>query len=177
MSEQRVQSAMPPRPGAQPNSAEETRYIGVVTRSVSWIIDAIVINAVAVGAGIGVSLFFSVFPISRHHAANLKPVLEAVYLVWTAAYFVGLWTILGQTMGARVMRIRVVTAGETRVKPVRAFVRWIGMNLAMLPLFLGFAPILFGRRGFPDWLAHTLVIDAPSSRRGRQPKLLLPLRP
>jgi hypothetical protein len=35
------------------------------------------------------------------------------------------------------------------------------MNLAMLPLFAGFAPILVGRRGFPDWLAHTAVLTAP----------------
>jgi len=30
----------------------------------------------------------------------------------------------------------------------------------MLPLFAGYAPILFRRRGFPDWLAHTLVLEA-----------------
>jgi hypothetical protein len=35
------------------------------------------------------------------------------------------------------------------------------MTLATLPLFAGYVPILFKRRGFPDWLAHTLVIDAP----------------
>ena len=35
------------------------------------------------------------------------------------------------------------------------------MNLAMLPLFAGFAPILVRRRGFPDWLARTVVIPDP----------------
>jgi uncharacterized RDD family membrane protein YckC len=72
-----------------------------------------------------------------------------------------LWSWTGQTLGARVMRIRLLAAKRGRVKPVRAVVRWVGMNLAMLPLFAGFAPILFGRRGFPDWLARTLVVYAP----------------
>jgi hypothetical protein len=58
------------------------------------------------------------------------------------------------------MQIRLVTARGGRVKPARAVVRWVGMNLAMLPLFAGFAPILVGRRGFPDWLAHTEVLEA-----------------
>ena len=57
--------------------------------------------------------------------------------------------------------IRLVTAKAGRVKLGRALVRWVAMNVAMIPLFAGFYPIAFGRRGFPDWLAHTLVLDAP----------------
>jgi uncharacterized RDD family membrane protein YckC len=74
---------------------------------------------------------------------------------------VAFWSITGQTPGARIMQIKLVSANRGRVKPVRALVRGIGMNLAMLPLFAGFLPILFRRRGFPDWLAHTLVLEAP----------------
>ena len=57
------------------------------------------------------------------------------------------------------MQVRLVTASGEKVKPVRAFVRWIGMNVAMLPLPWGFVPIPFKRLGFPDWLAHTRVIE------------------
>ncbi len=137
---------------------EEGRQIGVVTRSLSWLIDAAVINVVAIGTGLGVQLIMSIFPVSSNLATVLKPVSIAVYGLWTVLYFVGFWTFLGQTLGARVMRIRLETGKRTRVKPVRALVRWIGMNLAMIPLFLGYAPILFGRRGFPDWLARTQVL-------------------
>jgi uncharacterized membrane protein len=165
---------------------EEGRHIGVVTRSLSWLIDAAVINVVAIGTGLGVELITSVFPVSHKFAEILKPVSIVVYTLWTVLYFVGFWWFLGQTLGARVMRIRLETAKRMRVKPVRGVVRWIGMNLAMLPLFLGYAPILFGRRGFPDWLAHTQVLgvvpaepESPVTRghrdRGgrRQPKALL----
>ena len=57
------------------------------------------------------------------------------------------------------MQVRLVTASGGKVKPVRAFVRWIGMNLAMVPLPWGFVPIPLKRLGFPDWFAHTRVIE------------------
>lgn len=142
-------------------SPEEDQFIGVVTRAVSWILDAVVINVVAIITGLGVALILSIFPL----ATNVQPVLEAVagaaYVIWAALYFVAFWSITGQTPGARVMQIRLLTAGRGRVKPARAMVRWVGMNLAMIPLFAGYIPLLFRRRGFPDWLARTVVVEAP----------------
>jgi uncharacterized RDD family membrane protein YckC len=141
-------------------SAEQQRFIGVVTRATSWVLDAIAINLVAIITGLGAELIFSIFPVSPHFASVLKPIAGVVYIVWAGAYFVGFWSWTGQTLGARTMQIRLIARNGGRVKPARALVRWVGMNLAMLPLFLGFAPILFGRRGFPDWLAHTDVVEA-----------------
>jgi uncharacterized RDD family membrane protein YckC len=144
-----------------PAADERQQFVGVVTRAVSWVIDAVVINLVAIMSGLGAELFFSIFPVSSHFASVLKPIAAVVYVVWTCAYFLVFWWWTGQTLGARMMQIRLVPARGGRVKPGRALVRWVGMNLAMIPLFLGFAPILVGRRGFPDWLAHTLVLPAP----------------
>jgi uncharacterized RDD family membrane protein YckC len=138
----------------------EGRFVGVVTRATSWVLDAVAINLVAIITGLGAELILSIFPVSPDFASILKPIAGAVYIVWTAAYFVVFWSWTGQTLGARVMQIRLIAPKRRRVKPARALVRWIGMNLAMLPLFAGFAPILFGRRGFPDWLAHTEVVEA-----------------
>jgi uncharacterized RDD family membrane protein YckC len=139
---------------------EQGRFVGVVTRATSWVLDAIAINLVAIITGLGAELIFSIFPVSPDFASVLKPIAGVVYIVWAGAYFVVFWSWTGQTLGARTMQIRLVAANGGRVKPARAVVRWIGMNLAMLPLFAGFAPILFGRRGFPDWLAHTDVVEA-----------------
>lgn len=135
--------------------------VGLVTRVISWVVDVLLINLVAIITGIGIELIASIFPITK----SLKPVLltiaGVVYVVWTAGYFVVFWSMSGQTPGARVMQVRLVTPGGGRVKPARALVRWIGMNLAMLPLPWGYVPIPFKRLGFPDWLAHTRVIEAP----------------
>jgi uncharacterized RDD family membrane protein YckC len=140
---------------------ENLPYVGLVTRLISWVVDVLLINLVAIITGLGAELIASMFPITK----NLKPVFLAiaggVYVVWTAAYFVVFWSMSGQTPGSRLMQVRLVTPGGGRVKPVRALVRWIGMNVAMLPLPWGYVPILFKRLGFPDWLAHTRVIEAP----------------
>ena len=136
-------------------------YVGLVTRMISWVVDALLINLVAIITGLGAELIASIFPITK----NLKPAFLAiaagVYLVWTAAYFVVFWSMSGQSPGSRLMQVRLVAPGGGRVKPVRALVRWIGMNVAMLPLPWGYVPIPFKRLGFPDWLAHTRVIEAP----------------
>ncbi len=139
---------------------ENLAYVGLMTRMISWAVDFLLINLVAIIVGLGAQLIASIFPITK----NLKPlflvIAGAVYVVWTATYFVAFWSVTGQTLGSRLMQVRLVTAGGEKVKPVRAFVRWIGMNLAMVPLPWGFVPIPFRRLGFPDWLAHTRVIEA-----------------
>ena len=150
-------STIPALPG------EDEPYIGVVTRATSFVLDAIVINLVAIITGLGIELVLSIFPVSTNVASVLKPIAGGIYIVWAGVYFVVWWSWTGQTLGARLMEIRLVTAERKRVKVARAVVRWVGMNLAMLPLFAGYIPILFGRRGFPDWLAKTLVLDAPET--------------
>jgi uncharacterized RDD family membrane protein YckC len=139
---------------------EQVHYVGLVTRIVSWGVDELLINLVALLTGVGVALVAAIFPITK----NLRPLFivigGVVYVLWTAGYFVGFWSTTGQTPGARFMQVRLVTPSGGRVKPARALVRWVGMNAAMLPLPWGFVPIPFGRKGFPDWLAHTRVIEA-----------------
>ena len=151
---------------------ENLPYVGLVTRVISWCVDAVLINVVAIITGLGIELVVSVFPITK----NLKPLFVAiaggVYILWTAAYFVAFWSISGQTIGSRLMQVRLVTARGGKVKPVRALVRCIAMYLALLPLPWGYLPIPLKRLGFPDWLAHTRVIetDQLSIAEARQEK-------
>ena len=134
-------------------------YVGLVTRAISWCVDFLIINLVAIIIGLGVQLVASIFPITK----DLKPLFVAiaggVYVLWTAAYFVAFWSTTGQTIGSRVLQVRLVTPTGGRVKPVRALVRWIAMSLAIVPLPWGYLPIPLKRLGFPDWLAHTRVIE------------------
>ena len=143
----------------QAKLAENVPYVGLMTRLISWAVDFLLINLVAIIVGLGAELIVGIFPITK----NLKPLFLAiaggVYVLWTASYFVAFWSATGQTPGARLMQVRLVTASGEKLKPVRAFVRWIGMNIAMAPLPWGFVPIPFKRLGFPDWLAHTRVIE------------------
>jgi uncharacterized RDD family membrane protein YckC len=146
--------------GSQATPASEERFVGAVTRVVSWWFDWAVVNLVAILVGLGAELVLSIFPVTKSVKTPLEVTAGSVYLLWTAIYFVAFWSTTGQTPGARVMQIRQVRANRQRVKPARAFVRWVGMNLAILPFCAGYVPVLFRRRPFPDWLAKTLVLDA-----------------
>ena len=99
----------------------------------------------------------------------------SAYVIWSIAYFVVLWSTTGQTPGARVMQIRVVTSRGGTLTPRQALVRAVGVFLATLPLGLGFVPVLFDRRrrAFQDYLARTSVIAAPqlSIARRQQERL------
>ena len=77
----------------------------------------------------------AVYALYRPHgsfAAGVVAIAAGVYVVWTAAYFIVFWSMSGQTPGSRLMQVRLVTPGGGKVKPVRALVRWIAMNLAMV---------------------------------------------
>jgi uncharacterized RDD family membrane protein YckC len=152
---------------------QDVPYVGLLTRVLSWALDLLVINLVAIFTGLGVELVVQIFPIAKHLQPVFGAVAGAVYILWTAAYFVAFWSTTGQTPGARLMQVRLVTPDGGKVRPARALVRYIGMNVGMLPLPWGYLPIPFKRLGFPDWLAHTRVIEAPqlSLAAQRQAKL------
>ena len=126
-------------------------------------LDAAVINLVAIIVAVGVSLILSLFHIPKELRTVLVAIAGAVYIVWSIGYFVAFWSTTGQTPGSRFMQIRVVTAKVGPFKTRRAILRCIGLALAALPLFAGYVLILFDgkRRGFQDLLAGTLVIEAP----------------
>jgi len=138
-------------------------YAGLATRILSFTIDAALITLVDIIIGIGAALILSLLHIPHDLVAVLVAIGGAAYILGSIAYFAGFWATTGQTPGARVMQIRVVTPDGERVKPRWALVRCVGVVLAALPLFAGFALILFDgrRRGFQDVLAHTVVVDAP----------------
>jgi uncharacterized RDD family membrane protein YckC len=62
----------------------------------------------------------------------------------------------------RLLRIRVRTRSGNRAAPSigRSIVRFVGLLLAIVPMFAGFIPVLFSeqRRGLPDYLAGTVVV-------------------
>jgi uncharacterized RDD family membrane protein YckC len=150
-------------------------YVGLATRVFSFVIDAVIINVVAIFVEVGAALILSLLHLPSEVKTALFAVAGAAYILWTIGYFVAFWAGTGQTPGARVLQIRVVTSAGAKVKPRQAALRCLGVFLAALPLFAGFVPILYDRkrRGFQDRLAHTLVIEGPqlslvAVRQGRK---------
>jgi uncharacterized RDD family membrane protein YckC len=149
----------------------EPPYAGLVTRVIAFGVDAAIINLVAVAVAALVGLALSIVTLPSWLTAFAVAVGAAAYAVWVAGYFVVFWTTTGQTPGDRLMRIRVRPCAGEQLCPRRALLRFVSLMLAALPLFAGFLMILVDarRRGLHDWIARTVVVDAPRAA-ARSPK-------
>jgi uncharacterized RDD family membrane protein YckC len=141
----------------------KARYSGLATRVIAFVIDAALIDLVALIVTAGAALIASIFHFPHELQTILKVIGAVLAVLWAIGYFVAFWSATGQTPGNRVMQIRVVTGDGGRVKPGRGVLRFVGLILAALPLFAGYVLILFDsrRRGLQDRLAGTVVIEAP----------------
>lgn len=167
-----ARARLAPRGSDAPSSSEAERegaYAGLVTRTIAWSIDALVINVVALLTGAAVALALSLLhALPDDFATVVDALLAVVYASWAIGYFVVFWSTTGQTPGSRLMRIRVVDArGSPRVGLVRATIRVGGLVLSTLLLFVGFAMMLWDgrRRCLQDRLARTVVVHAPPQAR------------
>ena len=144
-------------------------YAGLVTRAIAYTLDLAIINVVAVAVGIAVALAFSILDSVPSELEQALEVVSAVsYVLWLVGYFVACWSATGQTVGSRVMRIRVIDGrGAAHIRPWRALVRFGGLVLATIPLCAGFIIMLWDdrRRCLQDRIARTVVVHAPLQPR------------
>jgi len=133
-------------------------YAGVATRAVALAFDVIVAQLIALIV-FGILALVGTLVDVQFDTAE-KVVVAGGWALTNLAYFVLFWTMTGQTPGMQLMRIRVVTAAGRTPGLVRAVVRVIALGWCIVPLFLGFAPVLFDRRrrGLHDMLAGTVVL-------------------
>jgi uncharacterized RDD family membrane protein YckC len=142
----------------RPPRTERPIYAGIATRAI----------ALAADAGVTLVLFMAIVGTAALIASlvgGLRPEwLVGVLLAsgWTlvvSAYFVLFWSSAGQTPGMRLLRVRVRGPAGDSPSIARSLVRFVGLMLAIAPLFAGFLPVLFTdrRRGLPDILAGTVV--------------------
>src|SRR3954447_16957354 len=139
-------------------------YIGLVTRSVAFAIDAAIINGVALVVAAGSTLIFAILHLPDSVRKVLLIIGGGLYVLWTIGYLVGFWASTGQTPGARIMRFRVVGTDGALLGIRRGVVRCVGLLVAALPLLAGYLMIPFDdrRRGLHDRIARTVVVDAPT---------------
>jgi uncharacterized RDD family membrane protein YckC len=136
-------------------------YAGIATRAVALGVDVVISEGIFIlGAGL-LGLVASL--VGEVRPQWLVPILAAAaWVLVVGGYFVGFWSVAGQTPGMRLMRLRVVARDGEPPHAVRSIVRLIGLGLSIVPLFLGFVPVLIDdrRRGLADFLAGTFVLYA-----------------
>lgn len=146
-------------------------YAGIAARTVAFGLDLLLALAVFLTGAALAALTASL-------VGELRPQWLAGILLgtwWTLAvggYFVLFWTAAGQTPGMRVMRMRVTNQHEEPPGLARGILRFVGLLLAIVPMFAGFLPMLVDarRRGLQDYLAGTVVLytDRPTPAEAEQ---------
>jgi uncharacterized RDD family membrane protein YckC len=161
-------------------------YAGIATRAVALAIDAAIVNVIVLAGGAILALIASLVADVRLDTLA-KALTGVVWIAAVGAYFVLFWTTAGQTPGMRLIGLRVMTSHGGRPGVMRSLVRVVGLGLAIVPLFLGFVPVLVDgqRRGLHDLLAGTVVLyagldlppalEAAPAHAAESPAGLLPL--
>ena len=143
------------------SDAQTPAYAGFVTRATAFVVDDIIIVVVGTLGLIGAGLILDAV-IPGGVKVNLESVLGAAAwgAVLSTAYFVGFWSLAGQTPGMRLMGIVVVSMSGGRLNFGRAVRRLLGLVACWLTLGLGFALVLIDdrRQGLQDKIAKTFVL-------------------
>jgi uncharacterized RDD family membrane protein YckC len=118
---------------------------------------------VAISVAALTALILSIISLPGWLKAVVAAIGAGLYVLWLTGYFVTFWTTTGQTPGDRMLHIRVRPRDGDRLPLGRAFLRFLALWLAALPLFAGYLMILVDdrRRGLHDVLARTVVVEAP----------------
>jgi uncharacterized RDD family membrane protein YckC len=135
------------------------RYGGIATRMIALGTDAALVHLLVLVPAVFVALIASLFG-GLHSGPLVDALLGVAWFVIVAVYFVGFWSVLGQTPGLRLTGSRVVDHKGSSPSVGRSIVRLIGLVLAVVPLFAGFLPVFFDRRrrALQDYLAGTDVV-------------------
>lgn len=134
------------------------QFAGVATRAVALTVDAALIFVIAASLSAMAALIASLVG-SLRPAWLVSLVLAAGWSVLGGVYFAGFWSLVGQTPGMRLMRIRVRAPDGAPLSFGRSALRVLGLAAAIIPCFAGFVPALFDARcrALPDFVAQTTV--------------------
>jgi uncharacterized RDD family membrane protein YckC len=146
-------------------------YAGVATRAI----------ALATDAAVTIVIFMSVVGMAALVSSlvgGLRPewlvgvLLGSGWMLVVGTYFVLFWSGAGQTPGMRLLHVRLHGPSGSSLSVGRSFVRFVGLALAIVPMFAGFLPVLFTerRRGLPDLLAGTVVLYDDAYALARAPR-------
>ncbi len=148
--------------GSKAPPATDKVHVGLFTRTVGAFLDGVLLNLTF----LGISALFGI-TIGGVIGDDQDPTTAGLVLggtLWVvsgAVYLTTFWALAGQTIGMRLLSIRLDAGGERKIGARRAFRRLIGTALSVLSLGAGFVLIPFDarRRSLADRFAGTEVIE------------------
>ena len=151
-----------------------SQYGGFCRRTMAFLIDNILLQAAATFVFIvGFSLVDSDMDIAT--LSSLPVLYYLIAVTMNLFYFTYFHSITGQTVGKRILGLRVVTAAGEPLKARQAFLRWVGYLVSAAFFYLGFIWVAFdGRKqGWHDKIAGTLVVRVDLHSEEVQPDLFV----
>ena len=159
----------PPLPPTSPYPPDMAPPMGFVTqlsyggfwiRVVAYVIDAILLAII--GAIILAVMGANISDPNAVQSSGYQGA-QLLNVIISFAYFAGLWTIMGASLGQRLLGMRIVDANTGM--PVgfgKAALRWLGLVISFLVCFIGVIWVAFDARkqGWMDKIAGTVVIRA-----------------
>ena len=154
-------SAPPPVVSNRPGPMPGYHFAGFWVRFLALILDAIVLGVLSTAL-----LPFSgpQFTVTGSGAATVFAVNASANALGTLVglvYFIGFWAWRGQTVGMMPFNMQVVgVADGKKIDVVRGLLRYVGIIISIIPLFLGLIWAAFDSRkqGWHDKMAQTVVI-------------------
>ncbi|MGO9903771.1 MAG: RDD family protein [Solirubrobacteraceae bacterium] len=136
------------------------RTAGFVSRLLAVAVDSAFITAASAGVTATTKLLATLF--AKLDISTPLGVITAspTSMLAIGAYFVLSWTLAGQTVGMRVLALRVIGPDERPPSAPRALARLLAALIGALPLLAGYLLVLVDRRrlAFHDRVAGTRVI-------------------
>jgi uncharacterized RDD family membrane protein YckC len=132
-------------------------YAGFWVRFLAFVLDGIVLGIISAALLPLSGPQFTVTgnEVQVHATANALGTLVGL------VYFIGFWAWRGQTVGMMPFNIQVVSVTDgKKIDVVRGLLRYVGVIISVIPLFLGLIWAAFDPRkqGWHDKIASTVVI-------------------
>jgi len=128
-----------------------TNKIGFWTRTIAYIIDAVLLTIVTQ------VLYSLLFGGDQVRGSGLGLLIDL-------AYFMYFWSSYGhgQTLGMKALNIRVVKTDGTELTLVTALIRFIGLGISIAVILIGVIWVAFdaNKQGWHDKIAGTYVVKA-----------------
>jgi uncharacterized RDD family membrane protein YckC len=114
--------------GAAPPITAAGRTPALLRRMTCFVYEATLLFGIALVPAVLGTLFFA--QTGQSHPLQGEGVVRAFALVVYGIYFVGCWSVRGQTLAMQTWRIRVVAADGTRLSQARALARYVACCIA-----------------------------------------------
>ncbi|MBJ7473098.1 MAG: RDD family protein [Solirubrobacteraceae bacterium] len=138
---------------------------GIVTRGVALSIDGAAAAVLFAISTVAISFIVAALGVADVTSVEALLGASAVWAWFVVLYFTICWTTSGQTVGMRMMGLKLVRPDGQSPSVCRSLVRYFGRSLSILLLFGGYLMVLVHpqRRALHDVIAGTYVVYADAT--------------